>query len=494
MVSFFDDNIEQQIQNSTETIVAQATAIGFGGVGIVRVSGCEKDIVNITQHVLGRKIKPRYAYYGKFYDKNLNILDKGIALYFNAPHSYTGECVLELHCHGGPVVMDLLIKQVLLFSINARLAEPGEFTKRAWLNGKMDLAQIEAVSDLINATSSQSAYAAASTLVGNFSNLIHSFLQELIHLRTYVEAAIDFSDEQIDFIQAGEVRDRLALLMKRLKDIIANTEQGVILQEGVNLVITGKPNAGKSSLLNALCRKEEAIVTQIPGTTRDVIKTYLNIHGVPIVLTDTAGLRQSTDVVEQQGVKKALDAIAKAQYLLVLIDGSLYENQELLEDIVNNKLNQAKLKDVVSQELDLDGAYNINKDFNFILLINKIDKIKNKDLSEKFSSVLSNYNNIVFISAKNNLGIDKLEDLILQHIGFQQSMEGKFIARRRHLECLSQVNNCLMSAHDLLIAEQPQDLIAEELRMAQMYLSHITGEYSADELLGNIFSSFCIGK
>lgn len=470
-----------------ETIIATATPAGFGGVAIVRISGSSSDILEIINNIIKKQIKPRYAYYGCFYkiDSDLNsIIDKGIALYFAAPNSYTGEDVLELHCHGGPVVVDLLITELLKLNtkLNIRLAEPGEFTKRAWLNGKMDLAQVEAVSDLISATSVQAAQSAVNTLNGKFSEIINDFLRQLIYLRTYVEAAIDFSDQEIDFIADGDVANKLDSLKNKISNIITETNQGVILQEGIDIVIIGEPNVGKSSLLNALCRREEAIVTAIPGTTRDVIKTNLNIKGVPVSLIDTAGLRITDDLVEQEGIKRACNNIEKAHFILLVFDISLNDKFNNKADIfIDEQLVNLKAKINIDLEKYLD---------KIIIVFNKIDK-----LSDKLSIKLSiDINNVVQLSAKEGTGLDSLEKLILTKIGYRQTNEGKFIARRRHLESLKKVESSLLKCEDLLMCNMAQDLIAEELRQAQIYLGEITGEYSPDDLLGNIFSSFCIGK
>jgi tRNA modification GTPase len=503
----------QQIQNGShdeqlmdETIVATATPVGFGGVAIVRVSGSKTDIFNIANKILKITIKPRYAYYGIFYKiDSESILDKGIALYFSAPHSYTGEEVLEFHCHGGPIVTDLIISELL--KLNIRLAEPGEFTKRAWLNGKMDLAQVEAVSDLINATSIQAAQSAVNTLNGKFSEIIYSFLEQLIYLRTYVEAAIDFSDQEIDFIAGGEVANKLNILKQQIANIIAETNQGVLLQEGINVVIIGEPNVGKSSLLNALCRREEAIVTAIPGTTRDVIKTNLNIKGVPISLIDTAGLRVTDDLVEQEGIKRTYSNIEQADFILLVLDLnacdlSLFKSYYTSLLNINSDDSDVLVLIRIIRELNLSSKVNIDleKYLNKIIIVfNKIDQLDKPILDSILASNKEQYNNnvstnVIMLSAKASISIDYLENLILKKIGYKQTNEGKFIARRRHLECLKKVEQSLLQCDELLTQNMAQELVAEELRQAQIYLGEITGEYSPDDLLGNIFSSFCIGK
>lgn len=482
-------------------IVAQATAVGFGGVGIVRVSGCSKTILFIINNILKTKLKPRYAYYGNFYSINNNhdiILDKGLALYFKSPNSYTGEDILELHCHGGPVVIQNIIDEILSINnsdiypdytgLNIKLADPGEFTKRAWLNGKIDLAQAEAVSDLINAGSKQAAISAANSLTGKFSEVINKFLLELISLRTFVEAAIDFSEEQIDFLENGDVLSRVNNLLETINNILSTTKQGVILQEGVNIVLAGKPNAGKSSLLNLLCKQEEAIVTDIPGTTRDIIKTKINIKGLPINLIDTAGIRFSDNIVEKKGIDKALDYISKADLVLLIIDLSNKEDFELIKE---NNISKVLENNNIGSNFILNNI----KNKNILVIGNKIDKI-NKFEQQNITNINKKLNtkNYCFVSALNNFNINKLEEKILEQVGFKQTTEGVFSARRRHLDAISQVQSSIIKARDLLNINTSIDLVAEELKLAQDYLGQITGEYLPDDLLGNIFSDFCVGK
>lgn len=466
-----------------DDIVALATPVGVAGVAVIRVSGIKKNILNLFTLITKKSIcalKPRYAYYTNFYNNKNEILDKGIVLYFSGPNSYTGEDVLELHCHGGSVVVDRIISEILRNKV--RMAEPGEFTKRAWLNGKMDLAQVEAVSDLINATSEQAANSAINTLNGEFSKIINQFLGELVSLRVYVEAAIDFSDQEIDFIADGQVFAKLNELKNKIAQILDEAKQGVILQEGINIAIAGEPNAGKSSLLNALCRKEEAIVTSIPGTTRDVIKTNLNIKGVPISLVDTAGLRETEDIVEKEGIKRAYDNIASSDLILLVVDSSLYFDKKI--DFDDNLHGNKVYTDLISKYRD-----------KLCVVFNKIDKLPENCDESNWSKDLQKINlNSVFVSAKEKIGVNVLEDFILRKVGYKQTNEGKFIARRRHLESLNKVEQTLFCAESYLQAKESLDLVAEELRNAQVYLGEITGEFTPDELLGNIFSSFCIGK
>lgn len=467
-----------------DSIVALATPAGFGGVAIIRLSGPSADIFNVAEKILKKpkeKIKPRYAHYGNFYvciDGEQLVIDRGIAIYFESPNSYTGESVLELHCHGGPVVVDELIKEILKFKV--RLADPGEFTKRAWLNGKMDLTQVEAVSDLINATSTQALRSAVNSLNGEFAKLINNFLIELISFRTYVEASIDFSDQDIDFVEDGNVINGLNKLIQKIDEAFDATKQGVILQEGVKIAIAGKPNAGKSSLLNSLCRREEAIVTDIPGTTRDVIKTNLNIRGIPVSLVDTAGLRETTDVIEKQGIKKAFDNIDKADFVLMVVDASSEEPSQLK---LSETIDKAKEQDVYKKHAS-----------KIILVLNKLENVTKEFVSKFIRDGDFSDSSVVIVSAKFNKGIDKLEQVILNKVGFSQTNEGSFTARRRHLESIAKVKDSLLSARNYLNNKVAIDLIAEELRQAQVFLGEITGEYTPDDLLGSIFSSFCIGK
>lgn len=498
--NFERDCVEQDLclEIKDDTIVATATPVGFGGVAIVRVSGDKNTVLAIKDKVIKKNLKPRFAYYGEIYAScGEQVLDKGIALYFSGPNSYTGEDVLELHCHGGPIVTDTIMSEII--KLGARIAEPGEFTKRAWLNGKMDLAQVEAVTDLINATSQQAARCAVNTLTGKFSEIINSFLLQLIYLRTYVEAAIDFSDQEIDFIADGEVTTNLEKLTQELSKIISETKQGVLLQEGVKIVIAGNPNVGKSSLLNALCRREEAIVTSIPGTTRDIVKTNLNIKGVPVSLIDTAGIRNTDDIIEQEGIKRSFSNVESADFVLLVID----VNSVDLNQIKTNNFSLEHLLLELESCAGFNGSDYINSFSNYIknnknkiiVVFNKIDQTDQTNRSIDVKNLDNSFKlDMVFASAKNNDGISALEEVILHKIGYQQTNEGNFIARRRHLESLKQVEASLQQCKLLIANNYTQDLIAEELRSAQDSLAQITGEYTPDDLLGNIFSSFCIGK
>jgi tRNA modification GTPase len=439
----------------SDTIIALATPPGRGGVGVVRISG---DLVNsICQHIVGELIPPRYAKYTEFYAKNGEILDQGLVLRFAAPHSFTGEDVLELQGHGGPVVMDSLIKRGL--ELGARMARPGEFSERAFLNNKLDLLQAEAVADLIAASSEQAAKSALRSLQGEFSNGINSLLAALINLRVYVEAAIDFPTEEIDFLTEGKVQQQLFALQTELKLITQQATQGALLHEGVNAVLIGAPNAGKSSLLNRLTGSDTAIVTEVAGTTRDLLRCTITIDGLPLNIIDTAGLRDTQDKVELEGIKRARHALQKADLLLLICD--------LRDEIV----------------LPIDEKPPLGT----IVIYNKID------LLDRAPAVVAGNEVAVYLSAKTGDGVDLLRQQIKKSCGFNAEA-GAFSARRRHLQALAQVEQHLTQAQATLIHSQAGELVAEELRLAQQALAEITGKFSSDDLLGEIFSSFCIGK
>lgn len=455
------------ISNNTDTIVAVATAPGRGGVGVVRISG--KDLSVFITGFLGDQavLKPRQAYYSSFLDADANPLDQGLALYFPAPHSFTGETVLELHGHGGPVVMDLLINRSI--ELGARMARPGEFSERAFLNDKLDLAQAEAVADLIDASSSQAAKSAVRSLQGEFSSKIQSFVERMIALRVFVEAAIDFPEEEIDFLADASLRKKLNDLSEDLLEFLSMAHQGALLREGITLVLAGKPNAGKSSLLNALAGQDTAIVTSVAGTTRDVLREKINLDGVPLNIVDTAGLRDTEDEVEQLGVKRAWQEIEKADAILYVIDVSNNEKTSLEE-----------LWPEYSERFS-KGQHKIISVFNKVDLIDGLDRSNNNDLS-------------AYLSAKTGKGLDRLKQIILDAVGYQNQAEGLFSARRRHLTALTQASDLVVHGIAQLNATNAGELLAEDLREAQRYLSEITGEFTSDDLLGVIFSSFCIGK
>lgn len=446
---------------TNDTIAAQATPTGRGGVGIIRVSGPQA--AHIAQQLLGAVPAPRVAEYRRFHATNGEVIDMGLALYFPAPHSFTGEDVLELQGHGGPVVMDLLLQAVI--TQGARLARPGEFSERAYLNDKLDLAQAEAVADLIDAGSAQAARAALRSLQGEFSQQIHHLVEAVTRLRVYVEAAIDFADEEIDFLQEGQVNQTISGLQAELVAIQRKAHQGRVLKEGIHVVLAGQPNAGKSSLLNALAGHDAAIVTPIPGTTRDVLREEISLDGMPLHVIDTAGLRESSDLVEQEGIRRTWLAIEKSDCVLFLVDathGWQDQDKQLLEKL------PVKLP--------------------VIVVLNKIDLV---DLPG--GVVEQTPRTTIRISATSGAGLAELIEILKQQVGYQASNTGVFSARRRHLIALEEAATALQRAEQ--VARDGQgELIAEELRQVQQALGQITGEVSSDDLLGRIFASFCIGK
>lgn len=444
----------------SDTIAAIATPPGRGGVGIIRVSGPKS--IEIAQCLLGECPVVRQAHFSAFKSDNGNAIDEGLAIYFKAPHSFTGEDVLELQGHGGPVVMQLLLDRVL--SLGVRMARAGEFTERAFLNDKMDLAQAEAVADLIDAQSRESAQSAVKSLQGAFSKRISPLVEQMIKLRLYVEAAIDFPEEEIDFLSDHQVTDGILNLEKALEKLFDQAKQGHLLQHGLTLVLAGRPNAGKSSLLNALSGRDSAIVTHIPGTTRDVLKESISIGGVPLNIVDTAGLRKSDDVIEQEGIRRAREAIKSADRLLVLLDDS----------------ESVDLDELISE---INGDVEVDLPITFVH--NKIDLSRQKPQVE---------GDHVYLSAKTGLGLGEFKDYLLKSVGFDQQTEGQFTARSRHLDALERALNSVRTGHQQLSSHQAGELLAEDLRVAQQALSEITGEFTSDDLLGRIFSSFCIGK
>ena len=444
--------------NNVETICAIASAIGQSGIGIVRVSGPLAK--STSKKILQADLKPRYAYYGAFYDQN-NVIDKGVAIFFPGPNSYTGEDVVEFQGHGGTSVLRKILE--ITMSSGVRLAEPGEFSKRAFLNGKMDLIQAEAIQDLIQSNSEESALSAVRSLTGEFSIKINQVLSELISLRVFIEATIDFSDEEIDFIESHEVSNKLHTLKESLLDIQQTANQGAILRDGIHVAIAGKPNAGKSSLLNKLTKESSAIVTDIAGTTRDVLKETIHIDGMPIHIIDTAGLHDSEDVVEQEGIRRAHNEINNADIILLVFDSrDSKANLSILPDSVKNKPK--------------------------ILVRNKIDLAGNKSSVKKVGNITE-----ISISAKNGDGIDTLRESLSEFAGLNSGIEGVFVARKRHLDAIEETLEFINSASSQLNSGS-SELVAEDLRQAGMKLGQITGEFSSDDLLGEIFSSFCIGK
>ncbi|NBI42780.1 tRNA uridine-5-carboxymethylaminomethyl(34) synthesis GTPase MnmE [[Haemophilus] felis] len=450
-----------------ETIVAQATAPGRGGIGILRISGPQA--VAVAHAVLGKCPKPRMADYLPFKDQEGHILDQGIALYFKAPHSFTGEDVLELQGHGGQVVLDLLLKRILQID-GVRLARPGEFSEQAFLNDKLDLAQAEAIADLIDASSEQAARSALKSLQGEFSNKINQLVDSVIYLRTYVEAAIDFPDEEIDFLADGKIEGHLNEIIHQLVQVRAEAKQGSILREGMKVVIAGRPNAGKSSLLNALAGREAAIVTDIAGTTRDVLREHIHIDGMPLHIIDTAGLRDASDEVERIGIVRAWNEIEQADRILLMLDSSQSEGQDF-------------------EQIRAEFLTKISGNIPVTIVRNKAD------LSGENEGIVEEQGyTVITLSAKTKQGISHLREHLKCSMGYQTNMEGGFLARRRHLEALAQAEIHLQQGHIQLTQFHAGELLAEELRLVQQHLSEITGQFTSDDLLGSIFSSFCIGK
>ncbi|PCH62517.1 MAG: tRNA uridine-5-carboxymethylaminomethyl(34) synthesis GTPase MnmE [SAR86 cluster bacterium] len=466
----------------SDTICAIATSPGRGGVGIVRVSGplC----ITIAQKMLGFTPTPRHAHFSDFLDSKGQVIDQGIALFFAAPNSFTGEDIFELQAHGGYFVLNSLLKELL--AQGARLAAPGEFSERAFLNGKMDLLQAEAIADLIDASSEQASRSAMRTLQGQFSKLINQVVQEITAVRVNIEAAIDFSDEDIDFISDLKVAQALDTIIATTDAIAQQANQGSLLREGINVVIAGKPNAGKSSLLNALSGNDTAIVTDVPGTTRDILSEQINIDGMPVHIIDTAGLRKTQDVVELEGVKRAHRAIQQADQILLIIDSSQ-----------NTQTRQLIDQHIQLLELETASDNKITVVFNKCDLINKEPVITpaeqvNGDIVS--DTLPLSPHKILSLSARTGKGMDELRQHLKDCIGFNASTEGAFLARERHLQSLSSARTLLLNAQSQLSIEAPVELIAEDLRLSQKYLGEITGEFTSDDLLGEIFSNFCVGK
>ena len=450
-----------------ETIAAVATAQGRGGVGIVRISGPLASVA--AKAITGRELKPRYAHYGPFFSDDQQVLDEGLALYFPGPNSFTGEDVLELQGHGGPIVLDMLLKRCL--ELGCRLARPGEFSERAFLNDKLDLAQAEAIADLIEASSAQAARNALRSLQGAFSQRVHNLTEQLIGLRIYVEAAIDFPEEEIDFLADGHVLSMLDKVRNELSTVLREAGQGALLRDGMTVVIAGRPNAGKSSLLNALAGREAAIVTEIAGTTRDILREHIHIDGMPLHVVDTAGLRDTDDHVEKIGVERALKAIGEADRVLLVVDATAPEALDpfaLWPEFLEARPDPAKVT-LIRNKSDLSG--------------------------EAIALETSDDGHVtISLSAKSAEGLDLLRDHLKACMGYEQTSESSFSARRRHLEALRHASAALEHGRAQLTLAGAGELLAEDLRQAQHSLGEITGAFSSDDLLGRIFSSFCIGK
>ena len=441
-------------QARPDLIAAIATAPGRGGVGVVRVSGAE--IAPLATAILGRLPQPRRATFTRFLDRDGEVLDEGIALYFAAPHSFTGEHVLELQGHGGPVVLNLILQRCV--ELGARLAAPGEFTRRAYLNGKLDLAQAEAVADLIDAASGEAARSAVRSLSGAFSARIAELVEALTRLRMLVEATLDFPEEEIDFLRDADAFGRLDAIDASLRAVRSQARQGVLLREGLTVVLIGQPNVGKSSLMNQLAGFEAAIVTEIAGTTRDTVREAIQIQGVPLHIIDTAGLRDTDDAVEKIGIARTWDAVGKADVALLLVD----------------------------------AAHGVGE--REVAILQRLPGVARLTLHNKIDVTLDAPRAVgdeIWLSAKTGAGVELLREKLLEAAGWQAAGEGAFMARARHLDALGRAAGHLAAAR---AAAAQLELFAEELRLAQAALSEITGEFTADDLLGEIFSKFCIGK
>ena len=436
-----------------DTIAARATAPGRGGIGIVRVSG--PGVKEISRQLLGEIPEPRQATYTTF-GIGEDVIDQGIALYFNAPGSFTGEDVLELQGHGGPIVLEILLNKIV--SLGARIAGPGEFSQRAYLNDKMDLAQAEAIVDLISSNTEAAARGAVRSLQGEFSTKINQLVTKVIALRIFVEASIDFPEEEIDFLSDERIEAQLAGVFQELDKVLDETNHGALLVEGASVVLMGKPNAGKSSLMNLLTGRDTSIVTDIPGTTRDVVNETLQLDGIPLRLVDTAGIRESLDKIEAEGVKRALAAGEEADLVIAVIDAS-----------EPDAMKQAEL---------------LAKDLRTVVVFNKTDLVPDT----------GQLTDAIHMSAKTGAGLQSLKDQLKKRLGLSLNVASVFTARNRHIVALGNAKDALITARTLLVEQRAGELVAEELRVSQQHLSEITGEFTADDLLGEIFGSFCIGK
>jgi len=449
----------------SDTIAAIATAPGRGGVGIVRISG--NKALTIGNAITKLQLQARYAHFSSFYDGDDEVLDTGISLFFPGPKSFTGEDVVELQAHGGPVILDLLLQTVM--QLGSRQARPGEFSERAFLNNKIDLAQAEAIADLINSTTERAALNATRSLQGEFSRKVNELVARVTRLRVYVEAAIDFPEEEIDFIQDGQVREQLQEIMLQHQKVLLEARQGSLMREGMKLVIAGRPNAGKSSLLNALSGQETAIVTAIEGTTRDVLREHIQIDGMPLHIVDTAGLRDSEDEVEREGIRRAWKEMESADRILLVVDD-------------NDRPADAA---AIWPEKDK----HLTKDIDVTIVYNKCDLSGNSAAIEH-----EPHRTTLRLSAKTGAGLDLLKQHLKACMGFEEGGEGRFSARRRHLQSLQAAGEFLHRGEQQLLHAGAGELLAEDLRQCQNALGEITGAVTSDELLGEIFSSFCIGK
>jgi tRNA modification GTPase len=453
---------------SDETIAAIATAPGSGGIGIIRLSGDKALAIGVL--LTGITPAPRHAHLCDLRDMLGQKLDTGICLFFPGPHSFTGEDVVELQVHGGPVILDLILREVCQHG--ARIARPGEFSHRAYLNNKIDLVQAEAIADLINASTHQAALNASRTLQGVFSHKINVLVELITNLRVYVEAAIDFPEEEIDFMKNHQVEERLEEIILQLDAVRGEAKQGSIIQEGMKVVIAGKPNAGKSSLLNALSGENTAIVSSIEGTTRDVLRTRIQIDGMPLHIVDTAGLRESRDEIEQEGIRRAWAEIETADRILLVVDSS------------------APTESVNANSSFWPGQHNkLAKDIPVVVIANKCDLSNYQPRVEHLAETTT-----IHVSAKTGAGIDLLRQHLKSCMGYRDGGDGNFSARRRHLVALDRAGQFLLSGQQQLLETGSGELLAEDLRLCQNCLGEITEAVSSDEMLGKIFSSFCIGK
>jgi tRNA modification GTPase len=447
----------------TDTIVAAATPPGRGGVGIVRVSGPKTPEIAAT--LVGELPEARRATLSRFLDAAGQPIDIGIALFFPGPQSYTGEHVLELQGHGGPVILESLVERCM--QLGARRARPGEFTERAFHNDKIDLAQAEAVADLIDAGSREAARAAMRSLQGEFSNMVQGLTDALVDLRTYVEAAIDFPEEEVDFLGDGQLAERLTTVRGHFDAVLAAAGQGRLLRDGLTVVLAGRPNSGKSSLLNRLAGYDAAIVTAIPGTTRDVLRERIDIDGLPLHVLDTAGLRDSEDAVEREGVRRAAAEMSRADRVLFVIDCA--------NDPQGRAFNEEQVR--------------LPADVPVTLVFNKIDLAGGLSVDDTVSGPPR-----LHVSAVTGAGLGQLRSHLKACVSFQTAGNGSISARRRHLEALARARDCVETAARELGQRRAGELVAEELRLGQQALEEITGIFTADDLLGRIFGSFCIGK
>ena len=453
----------------TDTIAAVATPPGRGGIGIVRLSGLAA--LAVARQVCGIDLQPRHAHFCSFHDApdGAEAIDSGIALYFHGPDSFTGEDVVELQGHGGPVVMDMILRRCC--ELGARQARPGEFSERAFLNGKLDLTQAEAIADLINSTTESAARSANRSLQGRFAKEIERLMGGVTELRAYVEAAIDFPEEEIDFLAEGGVLARLEQIMAQIDQVTAAALQGQLLSEGLRLVIAGQPNVGKSSLLNALSGRDSAIVTAQAGTTRDVLRQAVQLDGMPLHIVDTAGIREASGEVEQEGIRRAWLEIEAADHVLLVVDGSQPNPAPARSPALTElraRLPSATPITLVNNKCDLSGAPPG---------VDRVDEL-----------------HCITLSAKTLQGLDLLREHLKQSAGYQPVEAGQFSARRRHLEALSRAREALLSGRQQLEGSGAGELLAEDLRACQRQLGEICGQFSSDDLLGEIFSSFCIGK